>query len=187
VPDDVSGSDRDQTGAPDSGVFRAALSRFATGVTIVTTVVDGLDHAMTANAFASVSLDPLLVMVSVERRTRFHEAVAAADHFGVSVLPHEAVATARWLATAGRPLPDQLATTAHHRGSTGVALLDAALATLECRVWARYDGGDHELFVGRVLQLDLPRPDAPPLLYFRSGYRGLQDQVGADGDYTSPS
>jgi flavin reductase (DIM6/NTAB) family NADH-FMN oxidoreductase RutF len=156
-------------------VFRAAMSRLATGVTVVTTVADDLDHAMTANAVTSVSLAPLLVLVSVERATRFHAAVSAADDFGISVLPIGAVATARWLATSGRPLRDQLVTVAHHRGSSGVALLDDALATLECRTWARYDGGDHELFLGEVVDLALPAPDAAPLLYFRSGYRGLED------------
>lgn len=173
--DDVTGSEPDQAPAPDSVAFRAVMSRFATGVTVVTSVVEGLDHAMTANAVASVSLDPLLVMVSVERATRFHAAVSAAEHIGISVLPTDAVAAARWLATSGRPLPNQLATVAHHRGRSGVALIDGALATLECHIWARYDGGDHELIVGEVIGLALPAPDASPLLYFRSGYRALSD------------
>jgi flavin reductase len=151
------------------------MSRLPTGVTVVTTVAQSHDHAMTANAVTSVSLAPLLVLISVERTTRFYEALSGVADFGVSVLPESDVATARWLATSGRPLPDQLATVPHHRGASGVALLDDALATLECRVWARYDGGDHELVLGEVTALAMPAPDAAPLLYFRSGYRGLRD------------
>ncbi len=159
----------------DSAAFRAAMSRLPTGVTVVTTVAEGLDHAMTANAVTSVSLSPLLVLVSVERTTRFYEALSAVGDFGISVLAASDVATARWLATSGRPLPDQLAQVPHHRGLCGVALLDDALATVECRVWSRYDGGDHELVLGEVTALAMPAPDAAPLLYFRSGYRGLED------------
>jgi flavin reductase len=163
---------------PEPTTFRAVMSRLATGVTVVTTVADGLDHAMTANAVTSVSLAPLLVLVSVDRTTRFHEALSAADHFGISVLPSAAEPTARWLATSGRPLAGQLDEVPHHRGVSGVALLDGALATVECRVWARYDGGDHELVLGEVTTLAQPDPDAEPLLYFRSRYRGLS---GPDG------
>ncbi len=68
--------------SPTPDEFREAVSRFATGITVVTCVVDGLDHAMTANAFASVSIDPLLVMVCVERDSRFHEAIAASQTVG---------------------------------------------------------------------------------------------------------
>jgi flavin reductase (DIM6/NTAB) family NADH-FMN oxidoreductase RutF len=161
---------------PDSTAFRQVMSRLATGVTVVTTVADSLDHAMTANAVTSVSLAPLLVLVSVDRTTRFHEALAGVEHFGISVLPASAVATARWLATSGRPLAGQLDDVPHHRGASGVALLDGALATVECRVWARYDGGDHELVLGEVTAMDRPDADADPLLYFRSGYRVLRDQ-----------
>jgi flavin reductase len=160
---------------PNAIAFRQAMSRLATGVTVVTTVADGLDHAMTANAVTSVSLDPVLLLVSVERTNRFHEALADVEHFGISVLPATAVPTARWLATSGRPLAGQLDDIPHHRGSSGVALLDGALATLECRIWARYDGGDHELVVGAVLALGHPDPDADPLLYFRSTYRALRE------------
>ena len=90
--------------SPTPDEFREAVSRFATGITVVTCVVDGVDHAMTANAFASVSLDPLLVLVCVERESRFHEAIAATHAWGVSILPADAEPTARWLATKGRPL-----------------------------------------------------------------------------------
>ena len=110
---------------PTADEFREAVSRFATGITVVTCVVDGVDHAMTANAFASVSLEPLLVLVCVERESRFHEAVSVASGWGVSILRSDAEATARWLATKGRPLEGQLERSAHHRSPVlGVALIN---------------------------------------------------------------
>ncbi|MDP9392777.1 MAG: flavin reductase family protein [Actinomycetota bacterium] len=160
-----------QRGAPDPAEFRAAAGRFATGVTVVTTVSDGMDHAMTANAFTSVSLDPLLVLVCVAREARFHDAILDSGLWGVSVLEASARPASAWFATRGRPLHGQLTRYAHHRGArTGVALLDASLATLECRTWAVHDGGDHSIVVGEVLAVELPQPDGQPLLWFRAGY-----------------
>ena len=93
---------------PTAAEFRRAAGLFATGIAVVTTVVDGVDHAMTANSFTSVSLDPLLVLVCVERDTRFHDALLASGRWAVSVLDVSARDTAVWLATKGRPLEGQL-------------------------------------------------------------------------------
>jgi flavin reductase (DIM6/NTAB) family NADH-FMN oxidoreductase RutF len=158
----------------DAATFRRVVSRFATGVTVVTAVLDGVDHAMTANAFTSVSLDPVLVLVCVEKEARFHDAIAASGLWGVSVLDASGRRAAEWFATRGRPLIGQLEPYATHRGPhTGASLFDAALATLECRTWASYDGGDHSIVVGEVLAVDLRRPEGEALLYFRSAYQQL--------------
>lgn len=159
---------------PDTDAFRKAVGRFATGVTVVTTVVDGVDHAMTASAFASVSLEPLLVLVCVEKEARFHDAVLESGTWAVSVLDADGRRAAEWFATRGRPLHGQLDRFPHRRGpASGAALLDTALAWLECRTTAVYDGGDHDIVVGEVLDLELGGPDSAPLVYFRSHYRGL--------------
>ena len=122
---------------PDPDLFRRADGRFATGVVITSCLDDGFDHAMTANAFASVSLEPMLVLVCVETETRYHDAVMRTDYWGVSVLGAASRGAAQWLATRGRPLHGQLDPVAHYRGAkTGVALLDGALAALECRTTA---------------------------------------------------
>ena len=92
---------------------------------------------MTANALASVSLEPLLVLVCVEREARFHDAIVESGLWGVSILPSTARATADWLATRGRPLHGQLDRIPIHRGGTGVALLDESLSTLECETRMR--------------------------------------------------
>lgn len=158
----------------DAFVFRKVVGHFATGVTIVTTVVDGVDHAMTASAFTSVSLEPPLVLVCVDREARFRDAVLESGQWAVSFLPADARRAAEWLATRGRPLVGQLDRYAHHRGAaTGGAVLDGALAWLECRTSAVYDGGDHEIVVGSVVTLGIGAGGEPPLLYYRGRYRAL--------------
>ncbi len=175
-------ADPSAEGAVSPEAFRAALGTFATGVTVVTTVLDGLDHAMTANAFTSVSLDPPLVLVCVEQEARFHDAIVESGVWGVSVLSHAARRSSIWFATRGRPLHGQLSRHPHHRGAaTGVALLDASLATIECRTTATYDGGDHTIVVGTVVAVALPAPEASPLVWFRAGYHTLSEPDDAPG------
>ncbi len=159
---------------PDPDLFRQAMGRFATGVVITSCLDNGFDHAMTANAFASVSLDPMLVLVCVETETRYHEAVMSTDCWGVSVLPARSRGAAQWLATKGRPLHGQLDPVAHYRGAkTGVALVEGALATFECRTTDVYSGGDHSILVGEVLSIELAEDPAATLLYYRGGYGSL--------------
>lgn len=161
--------------SPTPDEFREAVSRFATGITVVTCVVDGLDHAMTANAFASVSIDPLLVMVCVERDSRFHDAIAATTAWGVSILAADAEPVSRWFATKGRPLAGQLERLEHHRSPRfRVAWIDGALASLECRTTEVHPAGDHDIVIGEVLELEtLPGDGLQPLTYFRRSYRSL--------------
>ncbi|MEW9553510.1 flavin reductase family protein [Nonomuraea sp. NPDC050783] len=156
----------------DPDTYRKVVGRFATGVAIVTTRVADLDHAMTVNSFTSVSLDPLLVLFCAEKVARFHSAVLEAGTWGVSVLPASMEDASRFFAHRGRPLDGQLARWPHHRGESGVALFDGAIATLEAATSAVHDGGDHSIVVGRVTSLGLPS-DAAPLLYHEGRYKGL--------------
>lgn len=158
----------------DAGELRRAMGRFATGVAVVTTRDRGIDHAMTVNALTSVSLDPPLLLVCVEQEARFHDAVTAAGFFAVSLLQESARPVAAWLATRGRPLHDQLDRVPHRAGAvTGSALVDGALATLECRTSALHDGGDHTIVVGEVVAAELGDDQAAPLLWYRAGYARL--------------
>jgi flavin reductase len=158
----------------DPDAYRRVVGRFATGVTVVSTRERGVDHAMTASAFTSVSLDPLLVLVCVETEARFHDAVLATGLWGVSVLADSARLASQWLATRGRPLHGQLDRFPHHHGPrTGAPLLDASIATLECATREVYDGGDHSIVLGEVLAVGSPQPDARPLLYYRGRYHTL--------------
>lgn len=155
--------------------FRTAMGRFATGVSVLTTFSGGHDHAMTANALASVSMDPMLVLVCVEIDARFHDAITESGVWGISVLSSRQRPTAEWLSTQGRPLHGQLDRIAHHRGSvTGVALLDDALATLELRTTAVHPAGDHSIVVGEVVSLASTEHPADALVYYRSRYQALK-------------
>ena len=158
----------------DQADFRRATGQFPGGIVVVTT---SAGHAMTVSAFASVSLEPPLVLFCAEKIARFHNAVLAAGSWSASILAEDGEKTARWLATRGRPLDGQLDGVAHHAGPvTGAPLLDGALATLECRTTAVYDGGDHSIIVGEVVAADSPAgpPARGPLVHYAGRYRRLR-------------
>lgn len=159
----------------DADAYRKVVGHFATGITVVTTCDDGRHVGMTANSFTSVSLDPVLALVAVEKFARFHNAVLSAGSFAVNVLAADQEDLSRWYATRGRPEDHEHVERWPHRVSseTGAAIFDGVLAALECRTHATYPGGDHTLLVGEVVALHTPRPDAPPLVYFKGGYRSL--------------
>lgn len=157
----------------DVAAFRRAVGHFASGVTVVTTAASGVDHAMTASAFTSVSLEPILVLVCVDKDARFHDAVLEAGTWGVSILSVGQRRAANWFAMKGRPLIGQLDRFPHHRGITGAALLDGALASLECRTTAVYDGGDHDIVIGAVIAASEVDRDGAPLVHHRGRYGRL--------------
>jgi flavin reductase (DIM6/NTAB) family NADH-FMN oxidoreductase RutF len=157
----------------DQAPYRRAAGQFASGIVVVTT---NTGHAMTVSAFASVSLDPPLVLFCAEKIARFHDAVLDTGSWAVSILAADAEKTARWLATRGRPLEGQLEGLAHHPGPvTGAPILEDALAVLECVTTAVHDGGDHSIVVGRVAAVAFPedRPSSGPLVHYSGGYRRL--------------
>jgi flavin reductase len=156
--------------------FRTALGRFATGITIMSTLQGGIAHAMTANAFTSVSLDPPLVLVCVDKAVRMHGAVLECGFWAVSVLAERQRPIAERFARSGRDLRSQfdgLDTVAGPK--TGCPLITGALSWLECRTWATHDGGDHTIVVGEVLSLGADEPlDPAALVYFSGHYRELK-------------
>jgi flavin reductase (DIM6/NTAB) family NADH-FMN oxidoreductase RutF len=160
--------------AVDPAAFRLAAGRFATGILVVSTSLEGVPHSMTVSAFASVSLEPPLVLFCAEKIARFHDAVLAAGTWAASVLDEDSEKLSRWLATRGRPLAGQLDGVAYHRGPlTGAPILDGALSALECQTTAVHDGGDHSIVVGEVIGVTAPRPDGRPLLHYSGQYRRL--------------
>jgi flavin reductase len=158
---------------PTPAQFRRATSHYATGIAVVTTLADGVDHAMTANSFTSVSLEPLLALVCVERDSRFHAAVMAADAWAVSFLPEGQGATARWFATRGRPLAGQFDRVPTRRAPNGCLLLADGLAALELRTEQIVPAGDHDILIGAVTGVHQADRDARPLVYFRSTFTGI--------------
>lgn len=158
----------------DPAVFRQAMGRVVHGVSVLTTVAGGHDHAMTADTVTSVSLEPLLVLCCAETEARYHDAVLESGVWGVSVLAADQRAASEWFATRGRPLHGQLDRTPFHRGEkTGVALLDGALMHLEVRTTDVHPAGDHSIIVGEVLSIGLPDTVGSALVHYRGRYGGL--------------
>jgi len=162
------------TDPPDIDTFRAAMGRFVTGVAMLTTRTRDVDYAMTASAVTSVSLEPLLLLVCIEREGRFHDAVLDAGFWGISVLSGGDRWAADWLATRGRPSHGQLDRIPHHQGPhTGVALSNDALSTFECRTTAVHPGGDHSIVVGEVVSVASSPHSGEALVYYRGRYGTL--------------
>jgi flavin reductase (DIM6/NTAB) family NADH-FMN oxidoreductase RutF len=150
----------------NAAAFRDALARFASGVTVVTARgADGTDHGMTVSAFASLSLDPPLVLACIETAATALPAVRAAEWFGVSILAADQQAVSARFATHGVARFDGIATV---RSAEGPALIAGAVAHLVCRRVAEHPGGDHVIIVGEVHQARVVG-DAP-LLYALRGY-----------------
>ncbi|HWW48282.1 MAG TPA: flavin reductase [Xanthobacteraceae bacterium] len=147
--------------SPDD--FRHALGQFPTGVTVVTATHDGQPVGMTANSFASVSLQPPLVLWSVATSAFSHDAFVAADAYAVHFLGTDHFHYAARFAGRGSPKFDGVN---HQPGITGAPLLDGLAPILECRTWARYPGGDHTILVGEVVRI-VTRTHDP--LVFHSG------------------
>jgi flavin reductase (DIM6/NTAB) family NADH-FMN oxidoreductase RutF len=158
--------------------LRRACGRFATGVTVVT-VRDGEGaHGMTANSFASVSLDPPLVLVSIERRRHTHKLLEQRLRFAVSVLARTHRGVSDRFASRHGEVQGRFHDVPHRLTDDGLPIIEGALASFVCRVVAVHPAGDHSLFVGRVEQLayDL---GAAALVFFDGGYRELR---GADAN-----
>jgi flavin reductase (DIM6/NTAB) family NADH-FMN oxidoreductase RutF len=160
----------------DRALLRGAFGSFATGVTVVT-VGGASPHGMTANSFTSVSLDPPLVLICVERDAVMHRALTDAGHFGVSVLASAQERIARHFADRRRPLgPEQFEVVDWARGAhTGAPLIVGAMAHFECRLWRSYDGGDHTIFLGHLLTLHRHAED-DALLFHHGRFRQVADE-----------
>jgi flavin reductase (DIM6/NTAB) family NADH-FMN oxidoreductase RutF len=155
--------------AIDPREFRTTLGRFASGVIVLTTVGDdGLVHGMTASGFVSVSLDPALVLASVDHRTRMHRLLGTAGRYAVSVLHEDQLEVAMHF--AGKPQGVEPAFT--WRG--GMPVIDGALAHIVCDLHDRVPAGDHTLYLGRVTLLD--NVEGNPLLFFSGSFNSLTTQ-----------
>ncbi|MBZ5597900.1 MAG: flavin reductase family protein [Acidobacteriia bacterium] len=151
--------------------FRQAMGCFATGVTVITVDYEGEVHGMTANAFTSVSLDPLLVLVCVGHRAQTHAHLHAKKRFGVNVLAEDQRAISEYYARPQRTheRAELEAGARFERTPHGTPVLRGALAYLECRLHTAQDAGDHTIFIAEVE--DVVVRQGNPLLYFRANYR----------------
>jgi flavin reductase (DIM6/NTAB) family NADH-FMN oxidoreductase RutF len=158
---------------PDEIAFRHALGHFPSGVGVMTTAAQGRLHGMTVSAFSSLSLQPLLVVVCVEKVTVMHQMVTSSGAFAINVLGESDEGLARFFADNQRLSGPEFTPGTFHLGTTGSPLLERAIACIECRVHAVHEGGDHSIVVGRVLDLAV-RGGQPPLVFYRGGYAGLR-------------
>jgi flavin reductase (DIM6/NTAB) family NADH-FMN oxidoreductase RutF len=158
--------------------FRKAMGCFATGVTIITLDLDGEVHGMTANAFASVSIDPLLVLVCVDHNTRTHAHMQAKKRFGINVLGEDQRAISEYYARPARTHEhaEAEAGARFDRTKHGTPRLQGALAYLECRLHSSEEAGDHTIFIAEVEDVEVREGD--PLLFFRGKYRKVGEDVG---------
>jgi len=150
----------------DGKEFRNVMGRFATGVTILTTRgADGTPYGLTANAIASISLDPPLVMISIDKRAESFPHFLASKAFVVNVLAAGQEALSNAFAKSGG---DKFAGLTYETNDDGVPVLPGTLATIECRVFASHEAGDHVIHLGEVDRTRVA--DVPPLLYFQGKY-----------------
>lgn len=151
--------------------FKAALSRFASGVTVVTTK-DKLGNffGITVSAFCSVSLEPPLILICISKQTGSHHAFEETGAFVVNFLREDQQAISQHFAS---PSPDKFSCVQYRVGIHGLPVLSGSLAVLECCLIHSYDGGDHTIFVGQVERATVG--EGNPLIYFQGRYRQISD------------
>lgn len=162
----------DRTIGIDAEAFRDVMGRFATGISVITTIDgDGVPAGITVSAMSSVSLDPPLVMVALARKRFITPIVAASGRYAVNILRDNQQALSDCFAHAPvSPGREEFCGASWHPGATGLPLIDGTLGALECRVVQTYSVGDHELFIAEVDALRVAGGDLDPLLYFRRQY-----------------
>ena len=156
----------------DGELFREVMAAFASGVTVVTTAGENGFHGVTLSSFCSLSLEPPLVLVCIDKAIQSHDLICSAAHFVVNILAREQTFVAEQF--AGRtPLADpSFSRVPHTVGSHGAPLLTGTMGFVACRRWATYDGGDHTIVVGEVLEAQRG-PAVDPLLYFDRAFTEL--------------
>jgi flavin reductase (DIM6/NTAB) family NADH-FMN oxidoreductase RutF len=169
------------TGTPlpqlqDTALLRRTFGAFATGVTVVT-VGGEQPHGMTANSFTAVSLEPPLVLVCVDRNAIMHNALLLARSFGISVLSSGQEKVARHFASRRAPGAEQFQMIDCLPGDRcNAPLIADAVAHFECELWRAYDGGDHSIFVGRLLAMAGSSMD-DVLVFLRGRFGSLEPEL----------
>lgn len=156
----------------DVQTFRTVMSKFATGVTIVTTRAGEEIHGLTVNAFCSVSLEPMLVLICIDKNATARALLEKSKNFAVNILATDQEELARRFSTDQLSATERFKNISHHRQATGAPVFDHSLGFLDCEIVASYPGGDHTIFIGKVLALE-EKNGRHPLLYFKSSYEHL--------------
>lgn len=154
--------------AIDAGGFKKAMSRWASGVTVVTAEHNGVRHGMTVSSFASVSLDPPLVLICIGKAAPTHDIIRKGERFVVNVLGDTQEAISIRFATKH---DDRFEGVAVRTGQLGVPIIEGCVAAIECRLHETLPGGDHTIYVGEVVNADIA--EGSPLIYFQGGHRRM--------------
>ena len=157
----------------DGRMLRNVCGMFVTGVTVITSGLDGWCDGTTVNSFTSVSLDPPLVLFCLHKQSRLGPTVQRSGRFVVNFLAGRQEKLA--LAFAGKQTA-AFGEVAHHRCAAGVPVLTEALAFLACELVNEFEGGDHTIFLGRVQEVGVPRHNADPLIFFRGSMGALEHE-----------
>jgi flavin reductase (DIM6/NTAB) family NADH-FMN oxidoreductase RutF len=157
--------------------MRAAMRQWATGVTVVSTFYDGMQHGMTVSSFTSISLEPPLVLISLSKDTRTHHLVSRSGVFGVTLLNQNQREISERFAGRIAENQDRFAGLETFTLRTGAPFLRGGLSFLDCTVVAAHDVGDHTLFIGQVVALQVEEADAPLIYYNRRYHRLHSDDV----------
>jgi flavin reductase (DIM6/NTAB) family NADH-FMN oxidoreductase RutF len=161
----------DQANSIDTAALRIALGQFATGVTVITTTTAEGPQGFTANSFASVSLDPPLVLWSPARASSRFAMFAEAEHFSIHVLAADQMDLALRFSRGGQGFAGMNTTFTPE----GVPVLSGPLARFDCRQHATHDGGDHLIVVGRVLRF--ASQAGTPMVFAQGRYSGFAAKV----------
>lgn len=156
----------------DADQYRKIIGSFATGVTVITTNVDGKYHGFTANAVTSVSLDPILLLVCVDKSARALEELRKATAFGVSILGESQEDASNLFACRGEPEAGTLRGLEFIEGTTGAPLLSGSIAHVECEMVEHIEGGDHIIVMGKAVEGAILTEEAP-LLFYQGKYRKI--------------
>jgi len=154
--------------------FKTIMSKFATGVTVVTTCVDGEYHGLTLNAFCSVSLSPRLILVCVEKTAKTHDMIACAKSFAVNFLTDRQSIIAERFADPELCSKERFQNVRVFESTAGSPLLAETMGYLDCQKHNTYDAGDHTIFLGEVVEIFISSNNSP-LLYFDREYKSLKN------------
>jgi len=152
--------------------LRRVMGHFATGVTVITTFSnEGKLHGLTANAFTSVSLEPPLLLICVDKKAESYPSFEQSKVFTINILADDQEDISRKFAITGTP--DKFEGISYRLGANKAPILNGSLGYIECKIAAVYEGGDHTIYLGEIQQAETR--DGKPLLFYRGGYRAIGD------------
>ncbi len=154
-----------------SMLFREVLGAFATGVAVVTTKHHECYFGLTINSFTSVSLDPMLIQINIAKNTTSHEYISETGYFVVNILAEDQRVISNVF--SGAPPAERFNHVTSWETDSGCPVIEGSMAYIEVKVVGTYEGGDHTIFLGEVLQMQSLRSDALPLLYYRGKYEHI--------------